>query len=417
MAGGHDGRSDRRVRTMHRGQRALATFIGVVLLSGIAAVATYPEADLTVAGAIGDRANEIPRWREAEAPAASSIAGDLPTPQAPPGDEQGPVRGARWPVADLGRVDLIESPAARGGSTGRTDPSPTTPSSRTGGHAPPATDATSSTSVPGEGLPMDPDDPSSVAGSGEQGRWWADHNGYHAEITMEPARPKAGDLVTFRYEVSHERYPCCGYSMTSGDGHAACRHHHCEPSWFDAPGYDYENGCGEPIGGSATLTWQHTYNRPGRWVGQFTAHSTPVCGGPESTPELNVQVWIEVAEGRPPSAQGPKLPFGDFNYTGVRYQEDGSYFYDLYLEARDEDGDPRRFDIDWGDGSPIEVVDVDDDHCPVRASGWTDMSITAIVPHRYTLSPRPPITVTVTSTGCDGSEPQRGRLEDRTGEG
>jgi hypothetical protein len=86
----------------------------------------------------------------------------------------------------------------------------------------------------------------------------------------------------------------------------------------------------------------------------------------------------------------------------------------MHLFAFDEDGDPRRFEIDWGDGSPVELVDVHDGECHVFPSGWSDVSARTVVPHRYRSSPRPDFHVTAVSTGCDGTEPQRGVLHPAT---
>jgi hypothetical protein len=91
--------------------------------------------------------------------------------------------------------------------------------------------------------------------------------------------------------------------------------------------------------------------------------------------------------------------------------ESDQTYVTVAARASDPDGYIAGFSIDWGDGTPAERYPGDPMGCRPSASGWPASSL-AYLPsnppptHHYSSAGRHAITITATSTGCDGHDPQ-----------
>ena len=115
------------------------------------------------------------------------------------------------------------------------------------------------------------------------------------------------------------------------------------------------------------------------------------------------------------TGQGPSLPKVMLAQGGPVAGHENDYLYVTLIGwADDADGFVRTLLLDWGDGSPVQTLPGDSVRCRTSANGWPGPSSALIsrtppVWHRYfeklTFFT---VTLTAVSTGCDGSQEQRG---------
>jgi hypothetical protein len=156
----------------------------------------------------------------------------------------------------------------------------------------------------------------------------------------------------------------------------------------------------------------HVYNRAGRWEFNVQTYDGG-CGTPNMA-YGSLFGWLDVSTGTmAPTAQGPSQPV--INQVGeYRSPSDTDYqrgIVKVWAKAEDEDGFISSFTIDYGDGSPAERFPGDQMGCQQTTSGWPAHSLawTPTNPpptHQYAAPGGWTIHVTVTSTGCDGRDPQ-----------
>lgn len=115
------------------------------------------------------------------------------------------------------------------------------------------------------------------------------------------------------------------------------------------------------------------------------------------------------------NGQGPSLPKVMLARGGPVPGHENDYLYvSLFGWADDADGFVRTMLLDWGDGSPVQTLPGASPGCRPGANGWPRPSSAMIsrtppVWHQY-FEKLTYFTVTLTavSTGCDGSQQQRG---------
>ncbi|MDQ6724932.1 MAG: hypothetical protein M3066_01975 [Actinomycetota bacterium] len=84
-------------------------------------------------------------------------------------------------------------------------------------------------------------------------------------------------------------------------------------------------------------------------------------------------------------------------------------------EATDPDGYIAGFSVDWGDGTPVQTLAGHPLGCIQLANGWPRSSSSLIsassrIPppgHHYAVARPYTVTVSVWSTGCEGTDLQR----------
>jgi hypothetical protein len=229
-----------------------------------------------------------------------------------------------------------------------------------------------------------------------QSSWSGVSNGLAMKVSMQPVAPKAGEPIRFVLEATAPTATCCQLQVLFGDG-------------FGWPtGLSMIPCDAHALRKQAEVT--HTYNAHGRREIMFTAFANGCAGeGPMGT----LFASFDVAPGAS-SSQGPSLPHVRFDTT-IRPAEianDISYVT-VGGMVTDDDGFVKRLVLDWGDGSPAQILPGDRGECRPSLSGWPLQSMSLIsnspvIMHRYTAPGVYQVTLTAISTACDGSHEQRG---------
>ena len=221
---------------------------------------------------------------------------------------------------------------------------------------------------------------------------------------MEPAAPHVGEAITFTMTaVAPPSLPCCALYLQPSSSSAA---------WQPIP--TTGAACQVPnLPTSTKHVFTQTYNKAGRT--NFVYGANNLCGNSASDVMAALYGSFELGAGSPTS-QGPLLPVLHADDGRVPDQLHDPTLAVAYGNATDPDGHIARFSVDWGDGTPVETFPGDRAPCIDNPQGWPSSSTASmsttpyhLVPpqHRYT-NPHPTvITITVVSTGCDGSDPQQ----------
>lgn len=148
------------------------------------------------------------------------------------------------------------------------------------------------------------------------------------------------------------------------------------------------------------------FNAPGQQ--QVTAiGKAHRCGGGG---EVELTGLVTVGPSGLPT-NGPARPTATVGASSGWKSLSHSRFVDLLVGGEDRDGYVRRLEIDWGDGTSSETVEIEGeaDVCrrnPVAPSGGV---VPTSRPHLYTRDGTYRVTVTAVSSGCDGRTRQTGR--------
>jgi hypothetical protein len=244
-----------------------------------------------------------------------------------------------------------------------------------------------------------PPDPNAVTVPYQPGQssWSGTSNGIGVKVRIEPALPKAGEPVRFVLEATAPTPTCCQLHVWFGDG-------------FGWPtGLEMRECDSHALVKRAEVV--HTYNAHGRMEIMFSAFANGCVG---DGPTGGLYASFDVAPGAS-SAQGPTPPNVRFD-TSVRPPDianDISYVTVAGM-VTDDDGFIKRLVLDWGDGTPAQVLPGDRGECRPSLSGWPLQSMALIsstssfITHRYAAPGVYRVTLTAISTACDGSDEQRG---------
>lgn len=245
-----------------------------------------------------------------------------------------------------------------------------------------------------------PEPPGLPKFSYEPGRtvWEATHNGIALKISIDTATISMGQSVTFSIDATSSDKPCCGIGLLFGDG-----------SQSNVGQQTCPNGPTGP--GTRHTTFKHTYNKAKQWTFYLNAW-TGNCDVQGDVGGLKGVINVEPGQSSP---QGPSLPTVTVDQTIYRETYVPGTFQ-VYAHGVDEDGYITRFEVDWGDGSPIETAPGDPAGCRPNLAGWpakSDAWMPSNPPRQHTYyaggnGKTFTITVTAVSVGCDGQGEQRG---------
>ncbi|MBV8928486.1 MAG: hypothetical protein JO152_05110 [Mycobacteriaceae bacterium] len=209
-------------------------------------------------------------------------------------------------------------------------------------------------------------------------------------VTISPQHPVTGDEVTFTVHLANRRM---------NDAVALYR----DPtvvSVFPTPDYQPPDPSCTDTSVQApeeALVWHVTVHVVGHHH-----HVVEMWGCRSTEPTVSFPVEYDVGTGSGPN-NGPAVPVvTDFVVNGPS---------DVVVDTSDSDGALASVVLDWGDGStPTRATEnstISQVLC-VAAGDYmkTDMSYSAS--HTYATPGPHTVTVTVTSTNCDGGEPQTG---------
>jgi hypothetical protein len=217
---------------------------------------------------------------------------------------------------------------------------------------------------------------------------------------MEPTNPNAGSPVHFVLDGAPPAgMPCCFFNLQPGDA----------PPYSSQTSPPTSKGCVSPTTGHQRADATVTFNRGGRF--EFAFQVSSLCINPNDAGYMFG--FIDVGPG-PATSQGPAVPTLLADDGRSPAQDADPTLAVAFGEARDEDGYIAGFSVDWGDGT-TQSFPGDPLGCRQGASGWPQSSYTLIqgssrVPppaHRYANARPYTVTVSVWSTGCDGSDVQR----------
>lgn len=241
-----------------------------------------------------------------------------------------------------------------------------------------------------------PESPGTVHFPYQEGRtqWETTSNGVSLKLTMSTASVKTGEAVSFDMEISQPGTPCCSMQLLFGDGFQYMAHNQAT-----CPGGTYGPG-------TVLEHTSHVWNKPAYWTLMFDG--APGGCDTQSTNPGTMKVTIYVGPGATTS-QGPTAPKLKVDEYGDGHPPPPNTFK-VFAEADDEDGWLRRFALDWGDGSAVETYPASMG-CTTTPGGWpakTNAWLPSEPPptHTYTYPGTHAITVTVFSTGCDGTDEQ-----------
>jgi hypothetical protein len=217
---------------------------------------------------------------------------------------------------------------------------------------------------------------------------------------MTPPEPNAGDPVQFVITAASGDGPCCTFvGMGFGDG-------------YQGRQQPFGDGCNATGDGptSVQATFSHVYNQAGKWHLWFGASETIGCPG--SFEGGTGLITIAIGDG-PSSAQGPEPPTLTLDTSPDPPGPATGLHAGIFVWARDPDGYISSVLIDWGDGTPVVQSSGDPLPCQPTLAGWpasSEFHAPQSQPpfiHDYAAHGNYTITVTIISTGCDGSDPQQ----------
>lgn len=259
--------------------------------------------------------------------------------------------------------------------------------------AAPAPAATSAPSDGGTDPAFGPRAPGSVTAPYRAGQtsWDVTSQDIRIRVAMDGV-PKAGSPMRWRISASTDESGCCAIHLLAGDG-------------YSQPANGMPCEAADP-----TLTWGHTYNRAGQH--RFMVQVARVVGGASGCAPDHAVLYgtFDVSPGTS-TAQGPVQPVVKLDRSiPVKGHEGDPAYITLWGEASDEDGWIRKLVVDFGDGTPRKTY-AGDPSCEPGPDGWPFLS-QAQLPydppdsHHFTKPGTYTVTMTTTSTGCDGSMPQ-----------
>ena len=220
---------------------------------------------------------------------------------------------------------------------------------------------------------------------------------------MQPANPNAGEPVTFtETATAPPGTMCCYLSLSPMD--------ESTEAW-QPTGTDNSTGCATvTLPQTARRVVTFTFNKPGRI--DFFFQTGTVCSNGDAVGILDS--YVAVGPG-PSTSQGPSLPVLQVDDGRAPSQMNVPNLAVAFAEARDADGYIAGFSVDWGDGSPVQSFPGATNPCVDEPEGWpayTQAVLGGTQPpdppsHTYAEPEPRVITVTVVSTGCDGTDPQQ----------
>ncbi len=148
----------------------------------------------------------------------------------------------------------------------------------------------------------------------------------------------------------------------------------------------------------------HAYRQPGNYTVRVTARTGSRCGTKANTDTVVATGMVKVTGEA--SMNGPGNPNADVTIASGGTSNDPHL--GLRVKGSDSDGFISKIVIDWQDGSaPQNVINYPLSGCIDPGADWPSSTRDESPEHTYENAGSHNVTVTITSTGCDGSQSQQ----------
>ena len=148
----------------------------------------------------------------------------------------------------------------------------------------------------------------------------------------------------------------------------------------------------------------HIYRQPGAYTVRVTARTGSRCGTRAETDTVIATGSVRITG--EPSMNGPANPTAEVTITSGGTPDDPHL--GLRVKGTDTDGYISKIVIDWQDGAlPQEVITYPLSGCKDPGTNWPSSTRDETPEHTYINGGVHNVTVTITSTGCDGSQSQQ----------
>ena len=221
-------------------------------------------------------------------------------------------------------------------------------------------------------------------------------------LTVEPAYPRAGELVQFRLSATDSEGGLFAIGFVPGDSRMVTTP---GPPMVDCVARDPIAPPREPKASHHTDEFTHTYRVAAERHFRAVV-ATGDCGRRAHRAEL--AGTITVLPGGTVPSNGPRLPEGGVHQNKEGAPPNGAW---MSIGAADADGLIHRVVVDWGDGSEPSVLEVPRGEyaCVDEPTAYPHSGDSYGMEHLYPGPGVYTVTVTVESVGCDGKHPQVAR--------
>lgn len=218
------------------------------------------------------------------------------------------------------------------------------------------------------------------------------------EVTVEPAYPRAGELVQFHVEATDTDGGWIAFGFDPGDRRLVA-----EPGAPAAACVAPDPDAPPKERSSAMRRSSFDYVYRVAAERRFSVMvATGDCARAPHYAELNGTITVLPGV---TTSNGPRVPEGSVSENPEGAPPSGVW---MSVGASDRDGVVRRVSVDWGDGSEPSILEVPQGEyaCVDEPTAYPSSGGTHSLEHVYETAGSYTVTATLVSTGCDGQNAQ-----------
>jgi hypothetical protein len=219
-------------------------------------------------------------------------------------------------------------------------------------------------------------------------------------VDVAPADAATGQDVTISARVTDTDGFWSGGRVEYGDGSATPLPHWVAGCVPPRPGEEPDR---TPQPSDETKTFHHAYAKAGTYTVKVVADTSRLCSPGHPVESMTKSAEVRVTGEDMPS-NGPAQPRASI------LDPEGDFLAVAFtIAGSDADGVASAYSLDFGDGSAPLTGELWSGGCPPPGeSGYPSGGGRQDVTHEYATAGTYTVTLTVTSTGCDGEHPQTG---------
>ncbi len=226
-----------------------------------------------------------------------------------------------------------------------------------------------------------------------------DNRPLRVTVMADPRRTETARLGTFTIQVHRRPGTVLRTVVEYGDGRVV-------DDWATYGPYCPQASADDPTDYEVTL--RHAFRAAGTYDVTVTVQEMATCT--EGGDSARDAVRVDVAPGAVLS-NGPFQPVLYAKSVSPSTEQGNvltgqSWLVHLKASVRDDDGWITRLTVDWGDGTEPEVQEYGTSGCTDTPTDWPQSSKIPQLEHAYQAQGDYQVTVTVTTTGCDGADAQ-----------